>query len=787
MPTHEEPRYGDPEDHGDHGDGQTVDRERDTALTEHQHDHDSQHQHHMGGHGREGMQTSGALAQADMQDRPGGLRLRLGHRILVIQLQPMQPMDRAHHADQSGDAGQPDHAGHMEHAAHTAHAGHAGHSEAMFRRPFWIALVLTIPVLFYSDLLQGLLHYHAPAFPGSVWLSPVLASILYWYCGWVFLSGAVDELRARLPGMMTLVALAISTAYLYSLAITVGLVKGMPFYWELATLITIMLLGHWMEMRAVGSAQSALNELAKLLPDMAERVTPEGIERVPVSALREGDLVLVRPGAQVPADGTVEEGESQVNESMITGESRPVSKHAGDEVIAGTVNGSGSLRVRITRTGERTMLAGIMRLVAEAQSSRSRAQALADRAAYWLTLAAVGVALITLVAWGAARGLDNFTLERVVTVLVVACPHALGLAIPLVIAISTTLSAHNGILVRDRLALEEARNVNVVVFDKTGTLTKGEQGLVAMATALGTDESAALGLAAAVEGDSEHIIARALVAAARERGAPIPPVSDFQALPGHGVQARIAGRTVQVGGPRLLEQEGIAAPETLSRQAAEWGRRGQTVVYLVQDRQVLAAFALADVIRPESREAIAGLKHLGVRVAMLTGDSEDVARWVAGELGIDEYFAQVLPQDKSARIAALQRGEAKVAMVGDGVNDAPALAQADVGIAIGAGTDVARASAGIVLVRNDPRDVVRIIRLSRASYQKMRQNLGWAVGYNVIALPLAAGVLASVGFVLPPAVGALLMSLSTIIVALNAQTLRRLDLRLAEEPSAGIR
>jgi Cu2+-exporting ATPase len=668
----------------------------------------------------------------------------------------------------------------MEHTGHASHASHAGHSEAMFERPFWIALVLSIPVLFYSDLLQGLLRYQAPAFPGSAWLSPALASILYWYCGWVFLSGAVGELRTRLPGMMTLVALAISVAYLYSLAITVGLVKGMPFYWELATLVTIMLLGHWMEMRAVGSAQSALNELAKLLPDMAERITPEGTERVSVSALREGDLVLVRPGAQAPADGRLEEGESQVNESMITGESRPVSKHMGDEVIAGTLNGSGSLRVRITRTGERTMLAGIMRLVAEAQGSRSRAQALADRAAYWLTLAAVGVALLTLVAWGAARGLDNFTLERVVTVLVVACPHALGLAIPLVIAISTTLSARNGILVRDRMALEDARNVNVVVFDKTGTLTKGEQGLVALATAPGTDELTALGEAAAVEGDSEHIIARALATAARERGTVIPQVSDFQALPGRGVQARVAGRTVQVGGPRLLEQEGIAAPEALRQQVSEWGSRGQTVVYLVQDRQAIAAFALADVIRTESREAVADLTQLGVRVAMLTGDSEDVARWVAGELGIDEYFAQTLPQDKSARIAALQRSGAKVAMVGDGVNDAPALAQADVGVAIGAGTDVARASAGIVLVRNDPRDVVRIIRLSRASYQKMRQNLGWAVGYNVIALPLAAGVLASVGFVLPPAVGALLMSLSTIIVALNAQTLRRLDLRLAD-------
>jgi len=694
------------------------------------------------------------------------------------------------HTDESSP-----HANHHDHASGMGHPGpevrqqHAGHGEEMFRRPFWIALALTFPILVYSDLLQNLLRYRAPAFPGSDWLIALLASVIYWYCGWVFLSGAADELRARRPGMMTLVALAISTAYFYSLAITLGLVRGgMPFYWELATLVTIMLLGHWMEMRAVGSAQSALNELAKLLPDLAERITGEpsgATERVPVSALRDGDLVLVRPGAQAPADGQVEEGESHVNESMVTGESRPVAKRAGDEVIAGTVNGSGSLRVRVTRTGERTMLAGIMRLVAEAQSSRSRAQALADRAAYWLTLAAVGIALITLVVWGLARGLDNFTLERVVTVLVVACPHALGLAIPLVIAISTALSARNGILVRDRLALEGARNVDVVVFDKTGTLTRGEQGLVAMAVAPGTDEATALAQAAAVEGDSEHMIARALLAAARERGLAIPPVRGFQALPGLGVQAMVEGQTLRVGGPRLLEHEGIAAPEALARAAAEWGGRGQTVVYLVRDGRAVAAFALADVIRPESREAVAELKRLGVRVAMLTGDSEDVARWVAGELGIDEYFAQVLPQDKSARIAELQKGGARVAMVGDGVNDAPALAQADVGIAIGAGTDVARASAGIVLVRNDPRDVARIILLSRASYRKMRQNLAWAVGYNVIALPLAAGVLAGVGFVLPPAVGALLMSLSTIIVALNAQTLRQLDLRLDDGNDVG--
>jgi P-type Cu2+ transporter len=671
----------------------------------------------------------------------------------------------------------------MHTTEHGGHGGHAGHSEAMFARPFWISLVLTIPVVLYAELFQQLLGYTALPFPGSGYLSFVLGSIIYWYGGWVFLRGAIDELRARSPGMMILVTLAISTAYFYSLAVTFGLIAGMDFYWELATLVTIMLLGHWMEMRAVGSAQSALNELAKLLPDTAERIVDGRTETTPVGALQVGDLVLVRPGGSIPADGVVAEGDSQVNEAMITGESRPVHKRLNDKVIAGTVNGSGSLRVGITKTGEQTALAGIMRLVAEAQSSRSRAQALADRAAYWLTFIALGVAAITFVAWMLARGFDSFTLERVVTVLVVACPHALGLAIPLVIAISTTLAARNGILVRDRLALEEARTVTAVVFDKTGTLTKGEQGLVGIATTAGISEEEALAAAAAIEGDSEHIIARALVAAAHDRTLNMPVVSNFQALPGRGVQATVNGHTLQVGGPRLLEREGVTLPSELAEQTRAWGARGQTVVYLVEAGAVQAAFALADIIRPESREAVATLKALGLVVVMLTGDSEDVARWVAGELDLDTYFAQVLPEHKAAKIKELQARGAKVAMVGDGVNDAPALAQADVGIAIGAGTDVARASAGIVLVRNDPRDIARIIRLSRASYRKMVQNLAWAVGYNAIALPLAAGVLAGVGFVLPAWVGAVLMSLSTIIVAINAQTLRRLNLQETGAPA----
>ncbi|MDP9372754.1 MAG: metal-transporting ATPase, partial [Chloroflexota bacterium] len=665
------------------------------------------------------------------------------------------------------------HDGHQ--GGHGAHGGgHAGHSEAMFKRPFWVALALTIPVLIYAEHIQMLLGYTAPAFPGSRWLEPVLASVIYWYGGWVFLTGAVAELRARQPGMMTLVALAITTAYFYSLAVTFGLVAGMPFYWELATLVTIMLLGHWLEMRAVGSAQSALRELAKLLPDMAERITNGGTERVAVSDLRAGDLVLVRPGARVPADGAVEEGRSQLDESMITGESRPVDKAPGAEVIAGTVNGSGSLRARVTRTGDQTALAGIMRLVEEAQTSRTRAQALADRAAYWLTLVAIGAAALSLVGWTLARGFDNYTLERVVTTLVVACPHALGLAIPLVIAISTTLSARNGILVRDRLALEQARDLDVVVFDKTGTLTRGEQGLVDLATADGVAGGEALSLAAAAEGDSEHPLARAIVAAARERGVEPPPATGFQALPGRGVQATVDGRTLRVGGPRLLEQ-GRIAPPALAERTRAWGERGQTVVYLVERDRPLAAFALADVIRPESREAVETLKRQGIRVAMLTGDSRDVACWVAGELGIDEYFAEVLPEHKNEKIKELQRGGARVAMVGDGVNDAPALVQSDCGIALGAGTDVAMESAGVVLVSDRLDKVVSAILLGRASHRKMRQNIAVAVAFNALGIGLAVAGLVTTWV----AIG--IITASVVAVLLSTLSLLRLDLAAGAE------
>jgi Cu2+-exporting ATPase len=550
----------------------------------------------------------------------------------------------------------------------------------------------------------------------------------------------------------------------------------MPLWWELSSLVTIMLLGHWMEMRSISQAQGALRELAKLLPDTATRIVGERMEEVSVGDLREGDLVLVRPGASVPADGAVRDGHSSVNESMITGESRPISKTAGSAVIAGTVNGDGSLRIAVTRTGDRTALAGIMRLVEEAQTSRSRAQVLADRAAFWLTLVAIGAAVVTAIAWVIARAPGSYTVERVVTVLVIACPHALGLAVPLVVALSTTLGARNGLLVRDRRGLEEARLVTAVVFDKTGTLTLGQHRVVAMRTVDGVGEDEALRLAAAVEQDAEHPVARAIVASATERKLAVPRASDFLAIPGRGVRATVEGRQLADGGPRLLEQLGVEPPAELRRFADDAAARGQSVVYQVEDGRVQAAFSVADAIRPESAEAIRRLHDAGVAVAMVTGDSRAVAEAVARELGIDTVFAEVLPDKKVEKIKELQRAGQRVAMVGDGVNDAPALVAADVGIAIGAGTDVAVEAGDIVLVRSDPRDIPRIIALSRATYRKMLQNLWWAAGYNIVAIPLAAGALASRGIVLSPAVGAVLMSLSTIIVALNAQLLRRTKL-----------
>ena len=660
--------------------------------------------------------------------------------------------------------------------AHSAHTDHTGH-ELLFRNRFWVCLLLSIPVLLYSPMLQAWLGFTPPAFPGSQWVAPILSVVIFLYGGLPFLDMARDELAARRPGMMMLISLAITVAFIYSLA-AVLLDLGESFFWELVTLIDVMLLGHWLEMRSVRQASGALDALAQLLPDTAERIAPDGqVETVRAAALAAEDRVLIRPGASLPADGEVEEGETAINEAMISGESALVDKQPGDRVIAGTVNsGDGALRVRITAVGEDTALSGIMRLVDEAQRSRSRAQLLADRAAGWLFYVALAAAALTAVVWLVAVGLDQEVLVRVVTVLVIACPHALGLAVPLVVAITTSLAANSGILVRDRLALESARVADVVLFDKTGTLTKGEQGIVDWAAVEGQATDEALALAAAVEGDSEHMIARALRQRAATEGRPAPTVTGFEALKGRGVAATVDGERLHVGGPRLLEHLGLDAPPALADFARRAGEQGQTVVYLVRQSQPVAAFALADVIRPESRQAIAALHQMGIEVAMITGDSEAVARSVASALTLDRYFAQVLPEDKEKHVRALQTEGKRVIMVGDGVNDAPALARADVGVAIGSGTDVAIESAGIILVKSDPRDVARLIQLSRASYRKMVQNIWWAAGYNVVAIPLAAGVLAPWGILPPPALGAALMALSTIIVALNAQTLRRLDL-----------
>jgi Cu2+-exporting ATPase len=628
-------------------------------------------------------------------------------------------------------------------------------------------------VLVFSPSVQGFLGYSLPPFPGGQWITPAFSVIVFLYGGVPFLQMAVPELRNRQPGMMTLISLAISVAFVYSMA-ALFLPAGMTFFWELATLIDIMLLGHWIEMRSVRRASGALNELAKLMPDTAERIRQDGgTQTVPVSGLRNGDLVLVRPGASIPVDGEIYEGESQVNESMITGESKPVKKEAGDKVIGGTINGEGSLRVQVTAVGDETALAGIMRLVDEARQSKSDTQILADKAAGWLFYIALGVAAVTAVAWVLAVGFNVEVIARVATVLVIACPHALGLAIPLVVAITTSIGANNGILVRDRLALEQARELDTVIFDKTGTLTKGEFGVVDQVVLDGWDENQALALAAAVETDSEHTIARGIRQSAEEKELQLPKVSDFAAIKGRGIRAQQDGKAVHVGGPRLLELLELELPEKLSQFEARSSEKGRSVVHLILDERPAASFALADVVRQESRQAIDKLHAMGVHVAMLTGDSQAVAKAVAEELDIDQFFAEVLPEHKDQKVAELQKQGKRVAMVGDGVNDAPALTRADVGIAIGSGTDVAVESAGIILVKSNPLDVVKIFDLSRASYRKMIQNLAWAAGYNIFALPLAAGILAPFGFVLSPAVGALLMSLSTVIVAINAQLLRR--------------
>jgi Cu2+-exporting ATPase len=673
------------------------------------------------------------------------------------------------------------HAGHnmsgaMDHSAHAGHgADHSGH-EQMFRVRFWWSLLLSIPVLAYSEMIQHWLNFHPPAFPFSEWIPFVFSVVIFAYGGIPFLQMATPELKDRKPGMMTLISLAISVAFIYSVAAEfIDLGEG--FFWELVTLIDIMLLGHWLEMRSVRQASGALNELAKLMPDTAERVIKgSNTETVSVSDLKHGDLILIRPGTNVPADGEVVGGFSDVSEAMITGESKPVHKHKGEKVIAGTLNGDGSLRVKVTATGDETALAGIMRLVEQAQQSKSKTQVLADKAAGWLFYIALASAILTAIAWTIADTFNIEVLNRVVTVLVIACPHALGLAVPLVVAITTAIGAQNGILVRDRLALEAAREIDVVIFDKTGTLTQGQFGVVDMVTADGWENDQALALAAALESDSEHLIAKSIRRLARDRKLVIPPVSNFSALKGRGVQADFENETYYIGGPRLLELLSLNPQASIADFTNNANAKSQSVVYLTTQKTIIAAIAIADVVRAESKLAVDELKRMGIEVAMLTGDSRPVAEAVAKELGINRVFAEVLPEHKDQKVAELQGLSKRVAMVGDGVNDAPALTRAEVGIAIGGGTDVAIESAGLILVNSNPLDVVKFFKLSRASYRKMIQNLWWAAGYNIVAIPLAAGVLANWGILLSPAFGAVLMSVSTIVVAINAQLLRRADL-----------
>ncbi|WP_396817728.1 MULTISPECIES: heavy metal translocating P-type ATPase [unclassified Microbacterium] len=682
------------------------------------------------------------------------------------------PTTEHDHAAMGHDHGaSPEHTGHGGHEGHGGHGGHGDHV-GQFRRLFWIMLLLAVPVVGFSTMFSTILGYPLPDAAWVAWISPVLGTVMYVWGGTPFLTGAVSELRARKPGMMLLIALAITVAFLASWGASLGLLHHeLDFWWELALLIVIMLLGHWIEMRSLAQTTSALDSLAALLPDEAEKIDGDTTVTVAPSDLQVGDVVVVRPGGRIPADGRIVQGSASMDESMITGESRPVRRSDGDPVIAGTVATDSGVRVEITAIGEDTALAGIQKLVTEAQSSSSRAQRLADKAAGWLFWFALGAAAITAIVWTIV-GFPDAAVIRTITVLVIACPHALGLAIPLVVSIATERAARGGVLIKDRLALESMRTVDTVLFDKTGTLTKGTPAVTAIDPITGIDADQLLAWAAAAEADSEHPLARAIVNAAKEKNLTVPGSSDFESSPAVGVRARVDGRVVQVGGPYMLEQEHAAELPV----ADEWRGEGAIILHVLVDGQVTGALRLADEIRSESRHAVDALHERGVQVVMITGDADAVAASVADELGIDRYFAGVRPEDKASKVKELQNEGRKVAMVGDGVNDAPALAQADVGIAIGAGTDVAIASAGVILASDDPRSVISVIELSRASYRKMKQNLWWAAGYNLLSVPLAAGVLAPVGFVLPMSVGAVLMSLSTIVVALNAQLLRRLNL-----------
>lgn len=661
------------------------------------------------------------------------------------------------------------------HHSHDDHDKHAGHSVAMFRDKFWLSLLLTIPVLLYSEMIQHWLRFTPPSFTGSEYVPFVLSTVIFFYGGMVFLKAARGEIKSRMPGMMTLISLAIVTAYAYSVA-TQFVIKGEGFFWELATLVTIMLLGHWLEMASVMKAESALDAISKLLPDKAEKLIKGKPVTVLVSELKVGDLVLIRPGTSIPIDGVITEGTSSIDEAAITGESKPVSKTVNDEVVAGTVNQDGSLTVKVGKLGDDTMLAGIMRLVAEAQSSKSNVQVLADKAAFVLTIVAILTSVITFIVWFIAKD-ASFALERSVTVLIIACPHALGLAIPLVVSISTTLSARNGLLVRKRLALESARKLDIVLFDKTGTLTKGQHGVTDIWATKGYSKEDILHLTASLEQNSEHIVGRGIVQKAKDDHVHLDKVTKFAAIPGLGVKGTLHGNEEYLAvSYRYLKEHNIVAPKDISSAAKKAAQQGKTEVYLLSNDNVIGAIALADVIREESKATIAALKQLGIKSAMITGDSKEVASYVAKQLGLDQYFAEVRPEDKAAKVKELQNNGQKVAMVGDGINDAPALSQATIGIAIGAGTDVAIKSADIILVKSDPKDVVKIIKLSKATYRKMVQNLVWATGYNVVVIPLASGVLYNQGVILAPAVGAVLMTVSTVVVALNAQLLRRADI-----------
>lgn len=660
---------------------------------------------------------------------------------------------------------------HGHHHEHAEHDKHAGHSVKMFKDKFWVSLLLTIPVLVYSEMIQHWLKFTPPEFPGDQYVPFVFSTVLFIYGGLVFIKAAAGEIRAKLPGMMTLVSLAIVTAYTYSVA-TQFFIQGDVFFWELATLITIMLLGHWLEMASVAKAENALDAISQLLPDSAEKLVNGQPQPTLISELKVGDLVLIRPGASIPVDGMVVEGNSSVDEAAITGESTPVSKTVDDVVVAGTGNQDGSLTVKVAKLGQDTALAGIMRLVAEAQSSKSNVQVLADKAAFFLTLIAIATAIVTFIYWLVAKD-ANFALERSVTVLIIACPHALGLAIPLVVSISTALSARNGLLVRRRLALETARHLGWVLFDKTGTLTKGQHGVTDIWATKGYTKEDILHLAASLEQNSEHIVGKGIVRYAEQRHVHLDAVIDFKALPGLGVQGILHENEVYIAASyRYIEDNKLTVPGVIAKAVKQAAKEGKTEVYLITNHKVIGVLGLADMLREQSVQTIQMLKRMGVKTAMITGDSEEVADHVAGKLGIDHYFAKVRPEDKAAKVKELQKAGQQVAFVGDGINDAPALAQADIGIAIGAGTDVAIKSADIILVKSDPQDVVKVINLSKQTYRKMVQNLAWATGYNVFAIPLAAGVLAGTGILLSPAAGAVLMSVSTVVVALNAQLLR---------------